>query len=76
MVFTPVHVRSTCLAGAIDHMRRVDFVEHSVHPDLVLHSHAGGMDVFVLSTEKVIEVAGNPAVLAPYQVSWLHDDLF
>ena len=76
VVFTPVNVWSACLASAIDHMGRLDFIQHLINSYSVFHSHAGGIDVFVLSTEKIIEMAGNPPILAPDQRPWLHDGLF
>jgi hypothetical protein len=56
-------------------MGRFEFIQDLVHTDSVFHSHTSCVNVFILSMEEVIEVAGNPAVLAPDQVYWLHDGL-
>ena len=36
-----------------------------MHLCLILHSHSGGIDIFVLAGEEFYEKAGDPTVLAP-----------
>lgn len=75
MVFAPVNIRSTSLPGTIDYMSRLHFVKDFRHSSLVLHADTGPVYIFLLSLEKVMEVACDPALLAPYQVLCLHDGM-
>ena len=69
VVFAPVDVWSAGLASTVYHMGRFDFVENFTGRGLILHSDACDMDVVVLSAEQLQEVACDPAMLAPDEVS-------
>ncbi len=53
VVLAPVNVWSAGLASAIDYMGRFDIVENITGRGLILHSDACGMDVLVLSSQKL-----------------------
>jgi hypothetical protein len=64
VVFAPVDVGTSSLAGTIDYMSRLELVEDLVHLCRVLHAVVGSMDSLALRIEKVSEVATDPALAA------------
>ena len=69
MVFTPIHVRASGLAGAVDHVVWLDVVKDAADFGYVLDPYWCGVDVFALRDEKGFEVLGDPASFAEDQVA-------
>lgn len=67
VVLTPVDVGATGAAGGVEDMGRLDAVELLEDLLAVLHAHSGGMHVFALRLEDVLEMTGDPALAAPDQ---------
>ena len=69
MVFAPIDVWPTGLAGADDHAVGLDLVEDFADFVDVLHSHGRGVDVFALLQHEVFELVGDPSSFAPDEVA-------
>ena len=69
VIFAPVDIWPASLASTVDYVSRLHFVKNFTGRSLVMHSDACGMDVFIRSAKQLEEVACDPTMLTPDEVS-------
>lgn len=65
VVLAPVDIGTTCAAGGVEHMGRLDSVKLLQDFLAILVADDGGVHLFALLLEDVLEVAGNPTLTSP-----------
>lgn len=65
VILAPVDVGTTCAAGGVEHMGRLDPVKLLQDLLAVLVANDSGMHLFSLLLEDILEMASNPAFTTP-----------
>ena len=67
VIFTPIYIRSTSNARAIEDMRWLDTLQFPLHSIPVFHTHSRHVYIASLSAKQGLKMAGHPAAASPYQ---------
>ena len=65
MIFAPVDIWTSGLAGAVDNVRGLDIIQDLTDFTLTLHSDGRGVNWFALPSKKVFHVARDQPFLSP-----------
>lgn len=71
VVLTPIDIRATSAASAVENVGWLDSLELSNDSLTVLHANSGGSNSLALALEEGLKVTGNPSCATPDEVGRL-----